>query len=211
MELVFQILLSRGRAWSCASRRGCPRRRRRDRQPRGPHQGVPTAARQSAARRLPGRPAPARSAGLRGDRLWHPPPTTHKLRNSSNTATVKKSIGSCVEGRPTRRTGTWQDHLRKVYGKPQAEMVPAEHPEAKLAVLTIGLPATEATLAGDRIGDRPTRIKSAFKPPSRGYPVLGDFQYGANTPFGPPQDDERLRAIALHAGRWRSFIRRASI
>ena len=34
---------------------------------------------------------------------------------------------------------------------------------------------------------------------SRGHPVLGDLQYGSRRPFGPPCEDERLRAIALHA------------
>jgi 23S rRNA pseudouridine1911/1915/1917 synthase len=34
---------------------------------------------------------------------------------------------------------------------------------------------------------------------SRGHPVLGDTQYGSTVPFGPPHEDERMRAIALHA------------
>lgn len=34
---------------------------------------------------------------------------------------------------------------------------------------------------------------------SRGHPVVGDWQYGATQPFGEQFDDERLRAIALHA------------
>ncbi len=34
---------------------------------------------------------------------------------------------------------------------------------------------------------------------SRGFPVLGDTQYGATQLFGEACDDERLRAIALHA------------
>jgi 23S rRNA pseudouridine1911/1915/1917 synthase len=34
---------------------------------------------------------------------------------------------------------------------------------------------------------------------SRGHPVLGDIQYGSTMPFGEQCEDERLRAIALHA------------
>jgi 23S rRNA pseudouridine1911/1915/1917 synthase len=34
---------------------------------------------------------------------------------------------------------------------------------------------------------------------SRGHPVLGDAQYGSTAPFGQQHEDERLRAIALHA------------
>jgi 23S rRNA pseudouridine1911/1915/1917 synthase len=33
----------------------------------------------------------------------------------------------------------------------------------------------------------------------RGHPVLGDGLYGSLRAFGPQYDDERLRAIALHA------------
>jgi 23S rRNA pseudouridine1911/1915/1917 synthase len=33
---------------------------------------------------------------------------------------------------------------------------------------------------------------------SRGFPVVGDAFYGSTIPFGPPQEDERLRPIALH-------------
>ena len=34
---------------------------------------------------------------------------------------------------------------------------------------------------------------------SRGHAVIGDSQYGATLPFGEQFEDERLRAIALHA------------
>ena len=34
---------------------------------------------------------------------------------------------------------------------------------------------------------------------SRGHPVVGDAQYGSTLPFGEQFEDERLRAIALHA------------
>ena len=39
------------------------------------------------------------------------------------------------------------------------------------------------------------RVQSA----SRNHPVIGDAQYGSTRPFGEQFDDERLRAIALHA------------
>ena len=87
-----------------------------------------------------------------------------------------------------------------MYGKPQAEVVPADHPEAKLAVLHYRTLASadwgswlEIQLETGRTHQ--IRIQAA----SRGHPVLGDFQYGAKTPFGPQYDDERLLAIALHA------------
>jgi len=39
------------------------------------------------------------------------------------------------------------------------------------------------------------RVQSA----TRGHPVVGDAQYGSTQPFGEQFEDERLRAIALHA------------
>jgi len=124
----------------------------------------------------------------------------HKLARQFELRTVKKLYWACVEGHPDPPAGTWRDYLRKVYGRPQAEVVPAEHPEGRPAVLHY------RTLASANWGCRleinletgrthQVRIQAA----SRDYPVLGDFQYGAKTPFGPQHADERLRAIALHA------------
>jgi 23S rRNA pseudouridine1911/1915/1917 synthase len=125
---------------------------------------------------------------------------TQKLAKQFEHREIKKLYWALVEKQPEPATGTWQDHLRKVYGKPQAEVVPADHPEARLAVLHY------RTLASTRWGvwleieletgrTHQIRIQAA----SRGHPVLGDSQYGSTVPFGPQHADERLRAIALHA------------
>jgi 23S rRNA pseudouridine1911/1915/1917 synthase len=125
---------------------------------------------------------------------------TQKLARQFELRSVKKVYWACVEGRPEPADGTWRDYLIKVYGKPQAEVVGPEHPEGRLAILHY------RTLAAAELGSwleieletgrtHQIRIQAA----SRGYPVLGDFQYGAKTPFGPLFDDPRLRAIALHA------------
>lgn len=124
----------------------------------------------------------------------------HKLSQQFEHRSVKKIYWACIEGRVDPPDGTWQDFLRKVYGKPLAEVVAPEHPEAKSAVLHY------RTLAAAEWGSwleiqletgrtHQIRIQAA----SRGHPVLGDFQYGSKTPFGPQSDDERLLAIALHA------------
>jgi 23S rRNA pseudouridine1911/1915/1917 synthase len=123
-----------------------------------------------------------------------------KLSKQFEERTVKKLYWAWVEGSPEPAEGTWTDFLRKVYGKPLAEVVAEDHPEAKLAVLHY------RTLAVNEIGSwleieletgrtHQIRIQAA----SRGHPLLGDFQYGAKVPFGPQHEDERLRAIALHA------------
>ncbi|MCE5268308.1 MAG: RNA pseudouridine synthase [Planctomycetaceae bacterium] len=123
-----------------------------------------------------------------------------KLARQFELRTIKKLYWAWVEGCPEPASGTWHDYLRKVYGKPQAEVVPAEHPEGRSAVLHYRTLATsdcgallEIQLETGRTHQ--VRIQAA----SRGWPVLGDFQYGAKTPFGPQHADERLRAIALHA------------
>ena len=123
-----------------------------------------------------------------------------KLARQFEHREIRKLYWALVEKEPDPPAGTWQDCLRKVYGKPQAEVVAADHPEGRLAVLHY------RTLASTRWGawleieletgrTHQIRIQAA----SRGHPVLGDFQYGSTVPFGPQHADERLRAIALHA------------
>lgn len=123
-----------------------------------------------------------------------------KLARQFELREVRKIYWACVEGRPEPAAGTWRDYLRKVYGKPEAEVVGADHPEGRLAVLHY------RTLASTEWGSwleieletgrtHQVRIQAA----SRGYPIVGDVQYGSKIPFGPQHDDERLRAIALHA------------
>ena len=81
----------------------------------------------------------------------------HKLARQFEYREVQKLYWACVEGRPDPPAGTWQDYLRKVYGKPQAEVVPADHPEARLAVLHYRTLSRRrlGLVAGDRVGDRP--------------------------------------------------------
>jgi 23S rRNA pseudouridine1911/1915/1917 synthase len=124
----------------------------------------------------------------------------HKLSKQFENRSVKKLYWACVEGRVDPPEGTWQDFLCKVYGKPLAEVVPPDHPEAKSAVLHYRTLASAdwGTWLEIRLETGRThqiRIQAA----SRGHPILGDSQYGAKTLFGPQYDDERLLAIALHA------------
>jgi 23S rRNA pseudouridine1911/1915/1917 synthase len=123
-----------------------------------------------------------------------------KLSKQFEHREVNKLYWACVEGRPDPPAGTWQDYLRKVYGKPQAEVVPPDHPEARLAILhyrTLSTNDCGSWLEIELETGRTHQIR--IQASSRGYPVLGDFQYGSTIPFGPQYSDERLRAIALHA------------
>ncbi len=124
----------------------------------------------------------------------------HKLSLQFEHREVKKTYWAWVEGRPDPPEGTWQDFLRKVYGKPLAEVVPQDHPEAKLAILhyrTLQTTDRGAWLEIELETGRTHQIR--IQAASRHHPILGDFQYGSTIPFGIQHDDERLRAIALHA------------
>jgi 23S rRNA pseudouridine1911/1915/1917 synthase len=96
--------------------------------------------------------------------------------------------------------GTWTDFLHKRHGMAQAIVVPEGDPRGKLAVMHYRVLARtelgswlELELETGRTHQ--IRVQAA----SRGHPVLGDAQYGSTRPFGEQFEDERLRAIALHA------------
>ena len=115
---------------------------------------------------------------------------------------VGKRYWACVAGSIPAESGTWEDYLRKVSDEPRAEIVGPDHPQGRLAVLHYQVLATaawgswlEITLQTGRFHQ--IRLQAA----SRGFPILGDAQYGSAVPFGPPQDDWRQRPIALHARR----------
>lgn len=113
---------------------------------------------------------------------------------------VEKIYWACTQGTVEPAEGTWRDYIRKIPGEPKAQIVAEDDPEARLGVLhyrTLGASAfgswLEIRLETGRTHQ--VRIQSS----SRGWPLVGDSYYGATTLFGEPFDDERLRAIALHA------------
>lgn len=113
---------------------------------------------------------------------------------------VKKLYWACVERTVEPADGTWTDYLRKVYGKPLAEVVLATHPEAQEAILryrTLGHHRAGSWLEIELETGRTHQIR--VQAASRGHPVLGDFAYGSRIPFGPEHHDERQRVIALVA------------
>jgi 23S rRNA-/tRNA-specific pseudouridylate synthase len=129
----------------------------------------------------------------------------HKLSLQFERREVRKIYWACVEGRVEPAEGTWTDHLRKIQGQPRAELVGAEDPQGRTAVLHY------RTLAATRWGSwleieletgrtHQIRVQAA----ARGHAVLGDAFYGGRVAFGEQHADERLRAIALH-GRGLTF------
>jgi 23S rRNA pseudouridine1911/1915/1917 synthase len=133
-----------------------------------------------------------------------------KLSRQFERREVKKVYWACVEGEVEPAAGTWIDWMRKVYGHPRAEIVSRDQPGAQLAVLhyrTIGRSPFGSCLEIELETGRTHQVR--LQAAARGHPILGDAFYGSTVSFGPQHEDERLRAIALHA-RSLSFVDPAS-
>jgi 23S rRNA pseudouridine1911/1915/1917 synthase len=123
-----------------------------------------------------------------------------RLSEQFESRLVEKVYWAVVEGQVTPAEGTWQDYMRKIPEQPRSEILPPTHPEARDAVLHYRVLATgpwgtwlEIQLETGRMHQ--IRLQAS----SRGHPVLGDAMYGSRLPFGVQYEDQRLRAIALHA------------
>jgi len=125
---------------------------------------------------------------------------TRRLARQFEARLVRKTYWACVEGHVAPGEGTWEDYLRKIPDRARAEVVDADHPQGRRAVLQYRVRTTaqwgtwlEIELETGRTHQ--VRVQAG----RRGHPVLGDAQYGSTVPFGPQYEDGRLRAIALHA------------
>jgi 23S rRNA pseudouridine1911/1915/1917 synthase len=124
-----------------------------------------------------------------------------RLATQFENRTVTKVYWAVVEGDVRPDEGTWTDYLHKRHGMAQAIVVPEGDPRGKLAVMRYRVLARiegvgtwlEVELETGRTHQ--IRVQAA----SRNHAVIGDSQYGSTSPFGEQFDDERLRAIALHA------------
>ena len=125
---------------------------------------------------------------------------TRRLSEQFERREVKKTYWALVEGLIEPAAGTWEDHIRKITGEARAEIVDAEHPEGRVAVLhyrTLGSTPLGSWLEIELETGRTHQIR--IQAAGHGHPVLGDAQYGSTVPFGTQHEDQRLRAIALHA------------
>ena len=125
-----------------------------------------------------------------------------RLSEQFQMRTIVKKYWLLVEGTVPEERGDWEDFLRKVPGEARAEVVSSRHPEGRWALLHYQVkkrfPEKNLTFLEVELETGRThqiRLQAA----SRGFPILGDAQYGSQTIFGVPFPDERLRAIALHS------------
>ena len=123
-----------------------------------------------------------------------------RLSEQFESRTVEKYYWAAVSGQPENDSGTWVDYIKKVQHQPLAVIAKPIDPEAREAVLHYRVLQRfdwgtwlEVKLETGRMHQ--IRLQTA----RRGFPILGDVQYGANVPFGEQYDDSRLNGIALHA------------
>ena len=114
--------------------------------------------------------------------------------------TVRKVYWAAVTGLVEPLADTWTDYVRKIPNEARAEIVSKTEPGAKQAILHYRVMAEfefgsllEIELETGRTHQ--VRVQAA----AHGFAILGDHLYGAQTDFGPPSDDPRMRAIGLHA------------
>lgn len=122
-----------------------------------------------------------------------------KISRQFEQRTVRKVYWALVEGSVEPRWGTWIDWIKKVYGRPQSEIVPESAPDGRKAVLryhTLGHVSRGTMLEIELETGRTHQIR--VQAASRGHPVVGDVLYGAGAVFGQPPSNERDRVIALH-------------
>ena len=123
-----------------------------------------------------------------------------RISTQFENRTVTKVYWAFVEGQLEADEGTWTDHLHKRHGMAQAIVVPADDPRGKLAIMhwrVLARTAAGTWLEVQLETGRTHQIR--VQAASRGHAVVGDAQYGATQTFGEHFEDERLRAIALHA------------
>lgn len=123
-----------------------------------------------------------------------------KISRQFEQRMVRKTYWAAIEGLVEPAEGTWADWLRKIPGEARVEVVAKGHPEAQHAVLkfrTIGRTPHGSWLEVEPETGRMHQIR--VQAASRGWPVLGDAQYGSRIAFGLQDEDVRKRAIALHA------------
>jgi len=113
---------------------------------------------------------------------------------------VVKTYLAAVEGKVEPEQGRWEDWLLKLPEDARSKRVSAEDPGARHAVLEYRRMASAPGVTLLEIQPRTGRMHQIrVQAAERGWPVLGDVQYGAKLLFGPVASLPRDRVIALHA------------
>lgn len=125
---------------------------------------------------------------------------TRKLAAQFERRTIRKVYWALLEGSPPDPAGTWCDWMCKRPDQSLSEITTADDPAAQSAELDYRVLGTSPTCAWVEILLKTGRTHQIrLQASARGMPIVGDADYGATAPFGPPQADQRQRPIALHA------------
>ena len=128
--------------------------------------------------------------------------------SSSRIGGSRRSTGRSSKGSSPRSRAPGPTICEKIPDQPRSEVVAHDRPEGKIAILNyrvLGRAPGRTWLEIELVTGRTHQIR--VQASSRGTPILGDFFYGAASPFGPASDDERQRIIASMPGAPPSSIR----
>ncbi len=114
--------------------------------------------------------------------------------------TVKKSYVAVVDGLVQEAEGQWTDWIVKIEGEARVRIAePAEAGAVEAKTLFRVLSQHEAKTVLEITPETGRMHQIRIQASSRGFPVLGDHQYGSQSHFGPQNVEPRQMAIALHA------------
>lgn len=123
-----------------------------------------------------------------------------KLSEQFEERSVTKKYWALTSGIVPEDQGTWHDYMRKIPGRAESEIASPIHPDAREAILKFQVLARYENITWLEIELETGRTHQIrLQCSSRGFPLLGDVLYGSTIPFGKQYEDNRERAIALHA------------
>lgn len=127
-------------------------------------------------------------------------PAARALHEQFQNKTVSKRYWALLHGTIVKSPVSWHNWMRKIDGESRSELVSADHPEAKEAILHLAVKGTSENYTWveiELVTGRSHQIR--LQSSSRGHPVLGDVQYGSSELFGEKVSDPRFQPMALHA------------
>jgi 23S rRNA pseudouridine1911/1915/1917 synthase len=127
-----------------------------------------------------------------------------RLAEQFQNRQVRKVYRALVElppgGEAPLAEGVWEDWLLKVKEEARTELVAADTPGARRALLRYRRLSETDDIALLEIEPETGRMHQIrVQAAARGWPVRGDVLYGSRLPFGPPAALPRDSVIALHA------------
>jgi tRNA pseudouridine32 synthase / 23S rRNA pseudouridine746 synthase len=130
--------------------------------------------------------------------LGRHPKALAKLGRLFSGRDTEKTYWAVVQGAPPADEGVFDQKLLKVNTRSGWSVKVSDKGQMAITrykVLGRGPDMTWLELKPETGRTHQIRVQAA----SRNHAVIGDAQYGSTIPFGEQFDDERLRAIALHA------------